>query len=275
MAEGRVVYQIVDWKTFENHESKKLEHLNWVPFPNTIGLTLAKLLNSETGLRDFGFWCALVQLASRKPKPRDGWLTSDGQRGGDPYTIDDLAVMFRCSLQNANEAMGVLTGGRIAWVELHARAEENTENRKNRTEQNSIREKIPNSGGVPGDAPDAPGDSPDTSPNKYSADFEEFWAAYPRKVGKKAAFRAWKISQPDSALRSRMLAVLADQKRSEQWQREGGQFIPHPTTWLSQGRWEDDVSTYAQNGQENMTEMERANDNYDRNNSLGKYASAS
>ena len=38
-----------------------------------------------------------------------------------------------------------------------------------------------------------------------------------------------------------MLEALEKQKLSDQWQEK--QFIPHPTTWLSQGRWEDEIET--------------------------------
>lgn len=70
--------------------------------------------------------------------------------------------------------------------------------------------------------------------------FEQFWSAYPRKVGKVAAQRAWNRLRPDAATLDRMLDVIANERGSEQWRREGGRFIPHPTTWLNQGRWEDE-----------------------------------
>jgi len=35
------------------------------------------------------------------------------------------------------------------------------------------------------------------------------------------------------------MAGLERSKVSEQWQRDGGQFIPHPATWLNGRRWED------------------------------------
>lgn len=76
-------------------------------------------------------------------------------------------------------------------------------------------------------------------PPKGAGLFEEFWAAYPRKVGKDAALKAFEKRMPDRALLDRMLAAIAAQRASPDWQKEGGQFIPHPTTWLNQGRWED------------------------------------
>jgi hypothetical protein len=37
--------------------------------------------------------------------------------------------------------------------------------------------------------------------------------------------------------------TLAWQRQQDDWLREAGRFIPHPSTWLSQGRWQDEPST--------------------------------
>lgn len=71
--------------------------------------------------------------------------------------------------------------------------------------------------------------------------FEQFWAAYPRRVGRDAAWKAWQKRRPDKDLLVVMLAKLEEQKRSEQWRKDDGRFIPHPATWLNQGRWQDEV----------------------------------
>lgn len=78
--------------------------------------------------------------------------------------------------------------------------------------------------------------------------FEEFWAAYPRKVAKKAARSAWKKAKVDEALHRRILAAVERAKLSSQWQRDNGQFIPHPATWLNAGRWEDEVEVVENGG---------------------------
>lgn len=68
--------------------------------------------------------------------------------------------------------------------------------------------------------------------------FDEFWDAYPRKVGKKkarakfaAAIKAAGDAQRviDGALR-----LAADPNLPDK------QFIPHPTTWLERGGWDDE-----------------------------------
>jgi hypothetical protein len=70
--------------------------------------------------------------------------------------------------------------------------------------------------------------------------FSRWWEAYPNKVAKQAAERAYatacrKIGGPDPP------AILFDGLKralaSGVW--DDG-FIPHPTTWLNQGRWDDE-----------------------------------
>lgn len=77
----------------------------------------------------------------------------------------------------------------------------------------------------------------------YSAEFENFWAAYPNKVGKDAAWRAWQKRKADLPEGEELLAILARQRASQQWQKDGGQYVPHPATWLNQGRWQDVLET--------------------------------
>ena len=63
--------------------------------------------------------------------------------------------------------------------------------------------------------------------------FEQFWRAYPRKVAKLAAAREWERRQPDL---DTVLTALRLQIPT--W--TDPQFIPHPRTWLHQGRYLDE-----------------------------------
>lgn len=71
--------------------------------------------------------------------------------------------------------------------------------------------------------------------------FARFWEAYPRKVGKGSAEKAWKKLNPTESLTDRIISAVKAQKKSRQWLRDGGQYIPNPATWLTQRRWEDDL----------------------------------
>lgn len=71
-------------------------------------------------------------------------------------------------------------------------------------------------------------------------DFEVFWNAYPKKAGKKAAIKAWEKAK-DKPNVVDMVQAIEKFKKSPQWMKENGQFIPHPSTWLNEGRWADEV----------------------------------
>ena len=85
---------------------------------------------------------------------------------------------------------------------------------------------------------------PDTGGSTADA-FEQFWQAYPKKVGKDAAQKAFARRKPDKPTIEAMLAAVSAQAASEQWRRDGGQFVPNPATWLNQGRWKDGESSDA------------------------------
>lgn len=74
--------------------------------------------------------------------------------------------------------------------------------------------------------------------------FDAFWSAYPRKVAKPNALKAFEKIQPDDALLAKMLTAIDRAKASPQWIKDGGQFIPHPATWLNAHRWEDEVQQH-------------------------------
>ena len=83
---------------------------------------------------------------------------------------------------------------------------------------------------VPSEKPTKPGNE----------NFDRFWEAYPKKVGKEAARKAFlKVKAPFD----KILKAVADQKQSDQWRTENGRFIPNPATWLNQGRWDDVLTT--------------------------------
>ena len=72
--------------------------------------------------------------------------------------------------------------------------------------------------------------------------FARFWKSYPRKVGKANAIKAFSKLKPTAELVDTMIAAIELQCKSDQWRRDNGQYIPHPTTWLNGRRWEDEIS---------------------------------
>ena len=77
-------------------------------------------------------------------------------------------------------------------------------------------------------------------PPKGDDGFDQFWKAYPKKVAKVAALRAWRrLHYPN--LVATIMATLERFKSSPDWLKNRGAYIPHPATWLNGRRWEDEL----------------------------------
>ena len=72
---------------------------------------------------------------------------------------------------------------------------------------------------------------------EYTDSFISFWEAYPNKTGKGAAYKSWEKMKPPL---EKVMAALEWQKKTAQWTKDDGAYIPHPSTWLNQSRWEDE-----------------------------------
>lgn len=69
--------------------------------------------------------------------------------------------------------------------------------------------------------------------------FDLVYQAYPKKVGKPAALKAWKAAKVKPGDVPVILGDIATRSQSRDWLKEDGQFIPNPATYLNQRRWED------------------------------------
>ena len=81
--------------------------------------------------------------------------------------------------------------------------------------------------------------SPSASESAHDG-FATFWGLYPKKVAKPQAMKAWKKVKPTGQVFANLMAALEKQRASADWLKDGGQFIPHPATWLNGRRWEDE-----------------------------------
>lgn len=77
-----------------------------------------------------------------------------------------------------------------------------------------------------------------TSNAALSTEFDAFWKSYPRKVGKDAARKAY--AKAAKSATSEEILTGVENLRVEVAGKEQ-QFIPHPTTWLNAGRWQDEA----------------------------------
>lgn len=76
--------------------------------------------------------------------------------------------------------------------------------------------------------------------NAEQADFETFWKAWPKKVAKADARKAWAQTARVRPDLQTILKAITAASGTEQWMRGNGQFIPHAATWLRGERWEDE-----------------------------------
>ncbi len=76
--------------------------------------------------------------------------------------------------------------------------------------------------------------------------FNAFWDLYPRKTGKLASKRIWFEKYKLMPKHSKLMKALKNQIADNDWETQARdkkerKWIPHPRTWISHGRWDDEV----------------------------------
>ena len=89
--------------------------------------------------------------------------------------------------------------------------------------------------------------------------FESFWSNYPKKLSRKDAEKAFLKTSPFDF--NNIMIALGKWKKSYDWTKDGGQFVPNAATWLNGERWNDEVPTHTRvmtnNKQPQKTQAER------------------
>ena len=80
-----------------------------------------------------------------------------------------------------------------------------------------------------------------TKKDIYPILFDAFWQAYPKKVGKADALKAFTKLKPDSELMQTILAAIAQWSKTDQWSKDNRQYVPMPATYIRGRRWEDEL----------------------------------
>jgi hypothetical protein len=93
------------------------------------------------------------------------------------------------------------------------------------------------------------------------SDFNKFWKLWPpkRQGSKGAAFTKWEIAcrLPTSIKPTwnRVERAIKKQLKSEQWQSDGGKYIPLAQTWIHQKRWLDDPNQLKDYSKQDQNEV--------------------
>lgn len=97
---------------------------------------------------------------------------------------------------------------------------------------------VPTTTPIPISTPTPPVEGGSKSP---TSGFDAFWSAYPRRVAKPDTQKAWASAQNKCAeILPEILTSIAKARVSFEWTKQGGQFIPHPATWLNRHGWKDE-----------------------------------
>lgn len=155
-------------------------------------------------------------------------------------------------LYNIDHIVPVIQGGRATLENLRLTCPECNKKRKRRFDFREILEfaDLPQVAASCGELRPESNPNPIQSESKSESEsenapalkapdaFDRFWESYPKKVGKEDARKKFKkVKVPVDVL----IEAVEQQKRSLQWTKENGAYIPNPSTWLNQGRWEDEL----------------------------------
>lgn len=77
--------------------------------------------------------------------------------------------------------------------------------------------------------------------NDWEIKFDKFYKNYPKKVQKQNVKKWFKKNNLNDELFNIIMNKLEEFKQSNNWKKDNGQYIPYPTTWLNQKRWEDET----------------------------------
>lgn len=166
-------------------------------------------------------------------------------------TTDDGLVNNRADKERAKSTWQAETNRATAIAREAARKEERGRHEQSTNRATNVHTKGPprarnshsQTTSLPSEEKNPPTPRKRGSVSGFPPGFETFWDAYPRKVGKDAAAKAFAKRRFTVEQLAAVVAAVETQRRCEAWTREDGRFIPHPSTWLNEGRWQDEISS--------------------------------
>jgi hypothetical protein len=243
-------WAIKKWNdTFEAAASRKLRTLTYIGLPVDQGSKrFRRLMQDEAGAAAHGHFMAIVQWAATLPCR--GLLV----RSGEPLTIEEIALYSHIPPPMLAKSWPLLTGPTgVEWIEeVEFKSLPQTPywsaitpprtRRTSASDPPLIRQESP---GTPlalntTTQRQPPKDNPQTGAAEPLgfADFWGLWPASSRKVNRHGCLKKW-ASMGLPEIMADVLVGLVRWKRSVDWAKDGGQYIPLPATWLTQRRWEN------------------------------------
>ena len=181
-----------------------------------------------------------------------------------PYTPEVLAQITRHQVGTVKQAIEIfkklglieiLDNGAIYMLDIqNFIGLSSTEGDRKREYRNKINEEKLELGQMSGQMSDKrPPEIKDKNTNNnngqknkiYEERFEIFYKEYPRKVKKKETLNWFIKNKPSEELFNNIMEKL--KKYKNLWEKKEKKYIPHPTSWLNQERWEDEIDDNASN----------------------------
>ena len=72
--------------------------------------------------------------------------------------------------------------------------------------------------------------------------FESFWDIYPKKKSKQSALKAFTKHYKEMPPIETLINHISMMAMTKDWQKENGQYIPYPATWLNAHGWNDEIN---------------------------------
>jgi hypothetical protein len=69
--------------------------------------------------------------------------------------------------------------------------------------------------------------------------FNTFWSIYPKKIAKEYAYKCFIKIDNLEVIFDDIINALTKQKSMQSWSDK--KYIPNPSTWINQKRWEDEI----------------------------------
>ena len=112
-------HQVKEWNShFEGAKSRTYSNKSSCQMPTKHGLGYKRIVKRKNGPALFGAWCALIQVLSRHPKPREGYCTDTGRMDGRPYTDADLEMMTDIPAAVFKELFQVAASEGVDWLRI-------------------------------------------------------------------------------------------------------------------------------------------------------------
>lgn len=205
-----------NWKTFQHYSDRKPA---WIKLHRAL-------------LDDYTFSC--LPLASQALAPRLWLLASEYDDGKITAGLDEIAFRVHCTVEALVDALEPLIKSEFFIDDsglLAPRKQSAMPERERETQVQTEEEK---------DSRSLRSRDSDVSRVNLATDWpsdyrEQFWRQYPRKVGKRSVFKKLDVLRREGLAFSVLMAGVAKIPIGEP------KFIPHPITWLNQGRWDDEA----------------------------------